>query len=305
MKGILSHNLPNRRYSKIYIFVFALIMISIACNAPTAAKQAAPDKEPGFVETSVAQTMIARNAGQDQGDASQGDQAGQEQDSEPAEEVTDTPTLTPTVTDTPTPEVAMVYSSANTNCRTGPDTAWPAIFTMYEGDSAEAIARGSVGDYWYINIPDQPGNMCVMWGKYATPSGPYELLPEWTPMPTPTQSMNFKISFHSNIGNCGPFWYLQYRIDNIGGIKLESWRTMSTDHTGGSDPIENIQDKFYDITGCGPSGHQEDLTPGEAYYVNAIFDNNPVGHDITVKVKICKKNGLAGQCVVNNYRHKP
>ena len=299
----------NILYSPMILVVSLIILVSLACNLPTAAKQAAPDNRPGFVETSVAQTMIARNAGGDQGDTGQADQGDQGDDSDPTAtftpEVTDTPTNTPTITDTPTPEVAMVYSSANTNCRTGPDTAWPAIFTMYEGDSAEAIARGSVGDYWYINIPDQPGKTCVMWGKYATPSGPYELLPEWTPMPTPTpKGLDFTVAFHSYM-TCGANWAVQYRVDNTGSKTIESWSITVTDHTGGSNPFPSSSDTFYDFISCVPDDIQVDLTPGEAYYVLAVFDNDPKGHSITTKVTLCTKDGSGGKCLTKSIKHKP
>ena len=301
----------NNYFSRpMIVAVSLIILISIACNAPTAAKKAVPDKGPGFVETSVAQTMIARNAGSEQGDADQADQEDQAGDSDPTAtftpEITDTPTNTPTITDTPTPEVAMVYSSANTNCRTGPDTAWPAIYTMNEGQSAEAIARGSVGDYWYINIPDQPGKTCVMWGKYATPSGPYELLPEWTPMPTPTpEGLAFTVSYHS-YHDCGGLSYgLQYRVDNIGSKKIESWQTSVTDHTGGSNPVTVSHDTFFEYTNCVQQGIQNDLTPGEAYYLYSAFWNDPKGHDIATHIKVCTKDGLGGKCETKTVRHKP
>lgn len=284
-----------------------IILISLACNAPMMAKQAKP---PGFVETSVAQTMIAREAAKPQAEDDQADQEEQADESDPTAtftpEITDTPTFTPTITDTPTPEVAMVYSSANTNCRTGPDTAWPAIYTMNEGQSAEAIARGSVGDYWYINIPDQPGNTCVIWGKYATPSGPYELLPEWTPMPTPTpQGMDFTISFYQL--QCSGPYFVMYRIDNVGTKTLESWQTSAVDHTGGSNPQTNTLDHFVTINAACTwfANHQDDLTPGEAYYVPMVFNNNPNNHKITTTIKICTEEGLGGKCKSKTITHKP
>ena len=292
---------------QLVLVILVLFFISLACNLPVMAKQAGPPQEPGRIETSIAGTMAARDQGESP-DA--GDQGAAGADDGPTEtftpEVSDTPTLTPTITETPTPEVAMVYASSNTNCRTGPGTSFAWLFTLQQGEEAEAVARGPAGEYWYIKQPDFPTTICALWGKYATPSGPYEALPVWTPIPTPTQGLNYTVAYHSNIGNCGTIWTLQYRIDNVGGFTLESWRTMSTDHTGGSVPLENIQNKFYDVTGCSWSpGAQEDLTPGEAYYLNAGFDNNPVGHDITVKIKICTEQNLGGQCLVKNFRHTP
>ena len=287
MKNRYSPDQKNWIYTRILLFISAIILASLACNAPTGVKR---DTGGEALPPTVTDTPEVSD-GSDSSDVS---------------DVSETPSLTPTITETPTPEVARVYASENTNCRTGPNTAFTWLFTLQEGEEAEAVAKGPYGEYWYIKQPDQPSTICALWGKYATPSGPYEALPVWTPIPTPTQSLDYKASYHSNIGNCGTIWALQYRIDNIGGFTLESWRTMSTDHTGGSVPLENIQDKFYDVTGCSWNpGVQEDLTPGEAYYLNAGFDNDPVGHDITVKIKICTENGLGGECLVKNFRHTP
>jgi hypothetical protein len=266
---------------RFYFIASLLIILSLACNMPGQVSESKVQEEPDFVITSVAETIAA---GTPDGSS---------------------PSLTPTQTLTPTPDVAKVYVSKNTNCRTGQGTSFQWLVTLLEGEEAEAVGVDTSGDYWYIRRPDQPTGFCWLWGEYATPTGPYQSLPVYTPIPTPTPGLDFKITYHSNVGSCGWFWVLQYRIDNIGGFTLESWKTTTTDHTGGSDPMENVQDKFYDIAGCTPAGEQVDLTPGEAYYVNAVFDNNPVGHDLEVKIRICTEDGLGGDCVVKKIRHTP
>jgi hypothetical protein len=96
-----------------------------------------------------------------------------------------------------------------------------------------------------------------------------------------------------------------YRIDNVGSFTLESWRTTAIDHTGGAGPLERTEDSFYEYSGCSPVNYQVDLTPGESYYLYTVFDKNPQGHDITSKIKICTKDGLGGECITKNFRHKP
>ena len=297
----------DRKSPKLVLFLSLLVLVSLACNFPIMAKQVGPPQPERNIETKVAETIIARGGGDGQDAVDQGaegdDNAAPTATDTP--EVTDTPTLTPTITETPTPEVAMVYTSENTNCRTGPGTYFPWLFTLDQGESAEAVARGSVGDYWYIKQPSQPSTICALWGKFATPSGPYEALPLWTPIPTPTPGLDFNVSFDKYIGGCFSWFTVQYRIDNTGGFTLESWRTTSTDHTGGSDPIENFQDKFYGFSDCTHYDTQKELTPGEAYFLNALFNHDPAGHDITVKVKICTEDGLGGECLIKNFRHTP
>jgi len=296
--------LNKKTTPKMFVFVSVLILISLACNLPSMAKTAGSQDTARQVETSIAETLEARKQGDGQDQGAEGDDNAAPPASD-TPEVTDTPSLTPTITDTPTPEVAMIYSSANTNCRVGPGTSFAAIYTVNEGTEVEAVAQGPYGEFWYIKHPDQPSTICAMWSKYATPSGPYELLPIWTPMPTPTpKGLDFTISYHKYL-DCGGPWGVQYRIDNIGSKTLESWTSSVTDHTGGSNPQVWTDDKFYDYSTCVSTGVQEDLTTGEAYYVFSYFFGDPKNHKITSHIKLCAKNGLGGECKTKNYKHKP
>ena len=201
----------------------------------------------------------------------------------------------------------MVYASANTNCRIGPGTSFAAIYTVNEGEEVEAVAQGPFGQYWYIKHPDQPSTICAMWGKYATPSGPYEALPVWTPMPTPTQQqgLDFTVSFYQL--QCSGPYFVMYRIDNVGTKTLESWQSSAVDHTGGSNPQTNTLDNFVTINAACTwfANYQDDLTPGEAYYVPMVFNNNPNNHKITTTIKICTEEGLGGKCKSKTITHKP
>lgn len=307
MSGLHNQNRNFRISPRLVLIGCTLILLSLACNLPLMASQTTGDqgKPRGFVETSIAETMVVI------GHSDAADQSGQGEDNAPptatdTPEVTDTPTLTPTITDTPTPEVAMVYASANTNCRVGPGTGFAGLYTMQQGEEAEAVAKGPYGNYWYIKQPNQPSTICALWGKYATPSGPHETLPVWTPMPTPTpQGLDFLVSFHKYI-DCGGPYGLQYRVDNIGAKKIESFKTTITDHTGGSNPKVTESDTFYEFSAaCIGINIQVDLTPGEAYYVMAVFDNDPKGHDVTTKIRLCSKDNLGGECLVKTFRHTP
>ncbi len=284
--------------------VALLLFAGLACNVPSLASKNNQEQDPGFVETSVVETMLALDGGQIQNGS---DPTDQEADPPVTDTpgITDTPTLTPTVTHTPTPQVAMIYSSANTNCREGQGTEFAWLTSLTTGDEAEAVGVDTSGEYWYIRRPDQPNSFCWLWGKYATPSGPYQSLPVYTQVPTPTPGFDYKATFISLIGPCGGNWATMYRIDNIGAFTLESWKTSATDHTGGSNPLSTEQDQFYEYSGCAQINQQVDLTPGESYYLLQIFDNNPSGHDITTNIKICTKNGLAGECLTKKIRHKP
>jgi hypothetical protein len=295
----------HKPMGKMVVLIALLLMVSLACNLPIGAKQTSQENGPGFIETSIAETMTAMVGDQPQADEGQ---AGAEEQAPPTAtltpEDTGTPTLTPTVTDTPTPEVAMVYVSQNTNCRTGQGTVFQWLTSLAAGTEAEAVGVDTSGEYWYIRRPDQTSSFCWLWGKYATPSGPYQSLPVYTPIPTPTVGMDFSIKFYS-LETCGAQWGLIYEVLNTGAITLQSWKTTATDHTGGSNPVGYQDDAFREYSGCIAINVQVDLEPGEGQHVLMVFNGNPSGHNITTKVKICSQDGLAGECITKSISHKP
>ena len=288
--------------------IILLILAGLACNVPVMASKEEQKQPPGFVETSVAQTMIAIA---DAPSVSSDDQSEETDEPEPptltfTPDISDTPSLTPTETSTPTPQVAKVFASGNTNCREGQGTDFAWLVSLQAGEEAEAVAVENTGEYpyWYIRRPDQPNSFCWLWGKFATPSGPYQSLPVFTPMPTPTQGTQFSITFQS-LETCGTYWGLVYQIVNTGAVPLESWRTTANDHTGGSNPQDRESDVFTHYSGCIPTATQNDLESGEGQHVIMVFKNNPSGHDITTSIKICTEDGLAGECITRTYRHTP
>jgi hypothetical protein len=278
--------------------VTGLVLVSLACNLPTSLSLNNPRKPAGYVETGVAGTLLVIESNLlPEGTASVSD--GTQTPEDPS-----SPTQTPTDSLTTTEDVT-VFLSENTNCRIGQGTSFERVTVVLKGEEAPVVGVDTSESYWYIRRPDKLTELCWLWAKYATPAGPDESLPVFTPVPTPTPGFEFDITYHSNIGLCGGFYVLQYRIVNTGSVTLESWSTSSTDHTGGSNPATNQQDKFFDRTGCAPDSGLVNLTPGQTYFVNAMYNNDPVGHDITVSVQICTVDGLAGNCQTRTIRHTP
>jgi hypothetical protein len=287
---------------RILFILSILIIVSLACNLPGREAPVVDEKQPGFVETSVAETIAVQEGANPE--EQQQEEAAPPPTDTATPDVTLTPSLTPTATYTLTPEVAMVSVSGNTNCRTGQGTSFQWLVTLMEGEEAEAVGIDTSGDYWYIRRPDQPSGFCWLWGEYATASGPYQALPVYTQVPTPTPGFDFKVSYQKVI-DCGFIWGVQYRIDNTGSFKLESWKTTSEDQSGGLTNAPNEQNVFGDYTGCVLSGQQVDLVPGEAYYLNAVFDGDPTGHKISTKIRICTKDDLGGDCLTKTFTHTP
>ncbi|TFG48658.1 MAG: hypothetical protein E4H33_03785 [Anaerolineales bacterium] len=291
---------------RLLIIPSLLIILSLACNLPILQSKSIQPEQPGFIETGIAETMAALEGDQP---ADADDQSGQEAEVLPAAEtltpeITDTPTLTPTVTNTPTPEVAMIYSSANTNCRNGQGTYFPWVVTLNQGESSEAVGIDTSGEYWYIRRPDQPSSFCWLWGKYATPSGPWESLPVYTPIPTPTPGLDYKLTFY-NVTGCVGNRYVQFQIDNNGSFPLESWKSSGTDNSGGIVNLPVQKDEFYYQENCPTTQSQNDLEPGEGSFLNVTFLGDPTGHNLTVSINVCTKNAMAGKCLKKTFNIKP
>ncbi len=289
--------------ARILLAVMLLVIASLACNRPQAAKQVVSGDGTAFVETSVAQTMMAV-----EGDTAPDQQPsdGDGQDALPASETPEpeTPTNTPTITDTPTPDVARVYASANTNCRTGQGTYFPWLVTIQQGETPEAVGIDTSGDYWYVRRPDVPSQFCWMWGKYATPQGPWQSLPVYTPIPTPTPGFDFQVSY-VNVTQCMSNWLVQFQIDNNGSETLESWKSSGTDNSGSLVNSPNQQDEFYFFDHCTLISKQVDLTPGEGSYFNVVFNDDSTGHNLTVRIKVCTEDGMAGKCLKKEFDITP
>jgi hypothetical protein len=101
-------------------------------------------------------------------------------------EFTFTPSLTPTPTFTLTPAFPLISVSVDTNCRTGPGSAYDMVGGLAVGQTAEVIGRDAASQFWLIHNPSNLSVICWLWGKYATVTGDTSGLPIATPPPTPT-----------------------------------------------------------------------------------------------------------------------
>lgn len=81
-----------------------------------------------------------------------------------------------------------VTVSTATNCRTGPGQAYPSIFGLPVGQTAEVVGKNTSTNYWIIKIPNGSGT-CWLWGQYATVTGDASALPTVAIPPTPTPTI--------------------------------------------------------------------------------------------------------------------
>jgi hypothetical protein len=284
-----------KRLQRFVLISSVLILISLACNVPSELPLTIPGQTQSNLQISIDETLSALELAP----VPAGTDAGPEGTQAPGDPLATTP-ANPTLG----PGAVTLYLSENTNCRAGQGTDFDRITILLKGEEAEAVGVDTSGDYWFIRQPDKLTDFCWLWGRYVTPTGPYEALPVFTQIPTPTPGFEFQISYHANISPCGGFFVLQYRIENTGSVTLESWQTTTIDHTGGSNPQPNQQNIFMN-NGCVIGGEKANLLPGDAHYIRALFTNNPAGHDLTVTALICAADGLGGGCTSRTISHTP
>lgn len=115
------------------------------------------------------------------------------------------PTETPTSTLTPTPGIPMVSVSQDTNCRTGPASAYGYQATISPDQLLEVVGVWAAGDD-YVIVEYSGEATCWLWTRYADNSdfSAYEL-PIFSTPPTPTATYTPTPSFEWG-GNWQVLW---------------------------------------------------------------------------------------------------
>lgn len=294
--------------------IFKLLLGLVLFIATQACAPPAPaTSDPNSIDTAVAQTLAARLTQTSQpGIPITGSES-------PSPSVTAGPTSTaivlpsPVLTSTPavTPSVAQISVSVPTNCRTGPGVVYDRVGGLQVGEVAEVVGRHATRDYWIIRNPDRPGELCWLWGEYATVSGNTNLLPVFTPppsptpSPTPTPAPGFDASYGGMESCTGTGWWVDIELENSGGISFQSLSMTVTD-TVTNDVLSLYADSFTNRDGCSVTDSRDDLPPGTTRLVSSpVFTSNPSGHELRVTMTLCSNSGQSGMCVTQTITFTP
>ena len=188
IRSILKNTL-NKKISLLSAFlVFALS----ACNLP--AVGVAPqdgEEDPSLLLTITAQALILEQAGWTATPTGAQNQVivVVTATADGAASATPDAALPPAPANAAPPSGApTVTVSTATNCRTGPGQAYPSIFGLPVGQTAEVVGKNTSTNYWIIKIPNGSGT-CWLWGQYATVTGDASTLPTVAIPPTPTPTV--------------------------------------------------------------------------------------------------------------------
>lgn len=228
----------------------------------------------------------------------------------PTETLTPTQTLTATPTLTLTPLIPLISVSVPTNCRNGPGKVYEMVGGLLVGEFAEVYGRDPTNNYWYIRNPDSGAEFCWVWGEYATLTGPFLLLPVFTPPPTPTPTFTplptltptpfpaFKAEY-SGLDTCNGSWWVEITLKNKGTVPLKSVNISVNDKVTGV-VVVNLADGFTNLDGCLSKTTKDTLGLGDTYLLSApAFPYKPAEHELKVIITLCSDTGQKGMCATN------
>ena len=209
------------------------------------------------------------------------------------------PTLPPAATLTPTPEPVYISVSAPTNCRIGPGRQYTRTGTLLIDATAQVIAKSSTSNFWYIVNPDRPDEYCWLWGEYASVTGDEQVLPIYTPPPSPTPSPAFTMSLES-LWSCGDTEYLIFKIHNPTEI---TYRTAQL-HLKDLDTGKELHGPRFERwpfalrpREC-PPGHKNEIYPDRVGYIYVTYSGAVNGHNLRMIIMVCTEDYLGGDCWV-------
>lgn len=207
-------------------------------------------------------------------------------------------TQIPTETPVPAQLPASVGVSLATNCRTGPGLAYPQVFSLQPGQTADVKGRSADSSYWFIANPDQSGESCWIWGEYATVEGDVSSLPVLTPSPAPSPPVNFVMYRHS-FSECGST-RVSLVVTNVGTVTFKSARVRiedltATNHVYGPN---TLSDPFGDNpTSCPKDKSGSSLAPGGTAYIVIPMNDFHAGNEAGAYVTLCTGDDATGSCI--------
>jgi hypothetical protein len=290
--------------SKLIPGIASVVLLVIASMACSSTGVSTPD--PNLINVAVAQTLsaiqtqtaqfIIPNAGATPTPTSTF--------TPPAPTSSPTITLSPTPIFTSTPLVPLISVSVPTNCRVGPGKVFDRVGALLVGQVTEVIGRDLVGNYWYVRNPDDSNGFCWLWGEYATLSGNIQVLPIFTPPPTPTPVPAFVASY-SSLESCNNTWWVEIKLENTGGITFKSI-LMSVADSATNTTVSISDNKFTNVNGCNTSDTRNTLVAGDKLIESSmVFSYDPSGHKLRATITLCSEVGVNGTCVTQVIEFKP
>jgi hypothetical protein len=173
---------------------------------------------------------------------------------------TKTPQGTTTPTVEPTPSVPSVTpTSANVNCRSGPDTAYDSVSLLVSGTSTEIAGRLADSSWWYVHNPLSPSEFCWIYSGVVRRIGPDKDIPVQAPPAAIANKVTVNVTVPETI-SCGQPTPVEFsgKISTNGSATVQYQWEVTGDKTN-TTPLQTLT--FAD------AGMQDAVGPG-AYNVD-------------------------------------
>jgi hypothetical protein len=216
-----------------------------------------------------------------------------------------TPEFTETEAPPPTSSVPMAVIDTNSNCRKGPSTQYDPHFTILkEGQKAEISGRNQNNSWWYVQIPNSPGQYCWVFGDNVHVEGDTSGVQVVTPPPipitptfTPKPDVRFDPSFVKVIECDGEPWAV-FEVDNTGEEDFESMGIKIEDTDDDEVIFEDSSDEpFMESADICPDDNNDNLEEDETLWIAGDIDDGESGNDAEATITLCTEEGLKGICV--------
>ena len=289
---------------RIFCAVSAILLAISACAIPTSSK-ATPTPE-GL--STVTQPVLAV-------EASPSSQPELPTDTPLAPSETALPTGTPTETplpvgvppsETPTLTPVPIFADVmkDTNCRTGPSGAYDLVTTFKVGDKVEVVARDLGGGFIVIKNPANPEEECYILVNNVKLAGDTSILPQYTPLASPTASPNFTATF-KKFDDCKGDVFVLFDVVNTGSVPFRSAYIKVTNlRTGES--AEQAVSAFDLWVGCMIAKNIAPLDAGgSGWLASNLFLHDPRGNKMRAVIQACTEKALKGVCVTTTILMNP
>lgn len=269
--------------NKMYFHLLGLLTIAAlilsACNMPgsDATAEVKPDAT-ATIDLAATQTMQAKLI----------------PTHTPTVTVTSTPTREPSATSTPEPPKAEVVRVSN--CRVGPGGLYDLVVKYEVGQMLNVVARDLGGGYLFVQNPEKLEEQCYLLAQNIKITGDTELLPKFTPLPSPTAAPYFEATF-KKFDICEGRNYVVFDIVNLGSFTFRSvYIRVINQKTGAS--VEQAFNAFDLRARCVLAKNIAPLDSGQSGYVySPQFTWSGHGEKLRAIIMACTEKNLKGSCV--------
>lgn len=198
----------------------------------------------------------------------------------------------------------MARVGRETNCRTGPAGNYELIATYQEGQMLEIVARDLGAGYWFVRNPEQSEEQCYLLANNVTVNGDPSVLPQFTPLPSPTLAPYFNVTF-KKFDICNGKDFAIFTIENVGSVPFRSGYIRVTDPKVDKS-VEQSLNAFDLWTGCIIAKNIAPLNAGETGYLHTPhFTWNAKSNKLQAVFMLCTEKDLKGTCVTRTLEVRP